>query len=58
MEDRLGNLDKCREVGKWLEVGNTQDMGKIQVEGKIHPMVHMDHAETSHGDYDDHDNYT
>ncbi len=34
MEDRLGKLDKCREVGKWLEVG------------KIHPMVHMDRAET------------
>lgn len=50
MEDRLVGADKTRIVGK------TQDKGKIQVEGKIHPMVHMDRAETSH-DYDD-DNYT
>ena len=52
MEDRLGEADKTRIVGK------TQIVGKIQVEGKIHPMVHNDRAETSHDDYDDHDNYT
>ena len=46
MEDRLGKLDKYREVGKNREMGTT------------HPMVHMDRAETSHGDYNDRDDDT
>ena len=52
MEDKLGEGDKTQIEDK------TRIVGKIQVEGKIHPMVHMDHAETSHGDYDDRDDDT
>ncbi len=47
MGDRLGKLDKYREVGKNRKMGNTQDMGKNRKMGTHHPMVHMDRAETS-----------
>ena len=52
MEDKLGEVDNTQIEGK------NRIVGKIQVEGKIPPMVHTDRAETSHDDYDDHDNYT
>ena len=60
MGDRLGKLDKCREVGKiqekgkWPEVDKDQSVGKIQEMGIPHPMVHMDRVETSH-DYNQDD---
>jgi hypothetical protein len=52
MGDRLGKLDKYREVGK------NRKMGKIQEMGTHHPMVHMDRAETSRDYNQDDDNYT
>ena len=51
MEDRLGKLDKYREVGKTRKMGKTREMGKNREMDTTHPMVHMDRAETSHGDY-------
>ena len=44
MEDRLGKLDKYREVGKNRKMGKIQ--GKNREMGTTHPMVHMDRAET------------
>ena len=56
MEDRLGKLDKYLEVGKNRKMGKIQ--GKNREMGTTHPMVHMDRAETSHGDYNDRDDDT
>jgi len=63
MEDRLGKLDKYREVGKDQLVGKIQEVDKDQSVGKIqemgipHPMVHMDRAETSRDCNRDDDTY-
>ena len=51
MEDRLGKLDKYREVGKTRKMGKNLEMGTTR------PMVHIDRAETSR-DYNDRDDDT